>query len=66
MRTFYTVAYNGLGFDSPRIRWFDNRDEANEFSKKDYADKPIRHTYTNEQRIEEAEEAVILSRCDWV
>lgn len=66
MKTFWSVKYSKLGADKPCIAWFDNKEGAFEFVKKDYTDKPIRHTYTNKQRIAEAEKLVSMTMYDFV
>ena len=59
-KIFYTVVYNGIGFDRPRIMWFDNLEEAKKFAKYDYRVKPVKHVYKSAKTIEMAEEIIKL------
>ena len=55
-KTFYTVKYAVLGSSYTHTDWFDSKEEANSFYKgKDHCDKPVRHTYSNEESIIGAE-----------
>ena len=33
-RTFWSVVYNGIGFDSPATAWFDNKEEAVKYEER--------------------------------
>lgn len=57
-KTFYSVTYSGFGFFCTRTAWFDNKNDAYEFAKQDYADNPIRHTYRDPEKIAEHEKYV--------
>lgn len=61
-KTFWSVEYRNWGADSASVRWFDDRDEAYKFANNDYRDKPVAHTYSNPDKIAEAEERVNLDR----
>lgn len=51
------------GADSPSIKWFASKPEALEFYKKtDYADKPVAHTYSRPEKIEEIEEIIAIQK----
>lgn len=57
-KTFWSVEYSIWGSDSTSNAWFDNFEDAKEFSSHDYRDDPIRHTYRTEASIEDAERRV--------
>ena len=62
MKIFYHVNYRVWGADRTYIKWFDNKEEAKEFSRTHFADKPIMHRYTNHKSIAEAEQNVLDSK----
>lgn len=58
MKTFYTVDYNGIGFNGTQTKWFDNMADAKEFSKGDYKDNPATHNIKNPAKIKEIENLI--------
>lgn len=64
-KTFWSVNYNGFGFDRIKTAWFDNKDEAVEFASKDYRDNPVRHTVSNPKTIKDYTERVVMTRCEF-
>lgn len=54
-KVFYSVEYVVIGRGTSRA-WFDNLEAAQEFAKRDYTGKPVKHTYTSAKNIREAEE----------
>lgn len=42
--------------------WFDNLKEAEEFSKADYRDKPVKHVYSSKATIEKVEDLINLQK----
>lgn len=61
-KTFWSVQYSVLGAPQPLVAWFDNKEDVAEFAKRDYTDKPIRHTYGNADKIKQAEELVNITQ----
>ena len=61
-KTFYTVKYWIIGALSPTQCWFDSKEEAEEFSLRDFADAPVRHTFRKAESIAEAEQLVEADR----
>lgn len=61
-KTFYTVHYTGIGYNDISTAWFDNKEEADKFAARDYADKPVRHTFSRPEVIREAERLVEITR----
>ena len=57
-KIFYSVRHYYLGKDHPVDEWFDNREEAIEFSRMDLSDGVVRHTFRNEKSIKTAEHYV--------
>ncbi len=57
-KTFYSVEYCVMGAYKNHTAWFDNLSEAQEFAKRDYTGKVVKHTYKTEKGIKEAEYAV--------
>ena len=42
--------------------WFDNLEEAKEFAKADYRDKPVKHVYSSESTIKMVEQLIELQK----
>lgn len=61
-KTFYTVNYTGVGYNGISTAWFDNKEEADKFAARDYADKPVRHTFSKPEVIKDAEMLVEITR----
>ena len=55
-KVFYSVDYILLGSYKTHRMWFNNLEEAKEFAKADYRDKPVKHVYRNETLIKMAEQ----------
>ena len=47
--TLWCVTYAMCGAYRTKTRWFDNREEAYEFTKGDYRDKPVAHHFKPEK-----------------
>jgi len=41
MKTYYSVTYAVWGADTPRMAWFDNKKEAEQFAAHDYRNDPV-------------------------
>ena len=61
-KTFYTVDYAMWGCDGVSRAYFDNKADAEKFSERDYADKPVRRTLTNPEKIRQYEHNVWLEK----
>lgn len=61
-KTFYSVRYMALGADKASMAWFDDYERAKEFSKSDFRDNPVRHTFSDPKKIKEAEELVQIEQ----
>ena len=61
MKTFYTVNFSGIGYNGVKTKWFNNKKEADEFAKSEYADKPVRHIFKREESIKTAREMVEIT-----
>ena len=61
-KTYYSVQYGIWGANKPGTAWFDNKEEADRFAAHDYRDDPVRHTYSREDSIRDAEELVMMTR----
>jgi len=61
-KTYYSVQYGIWGANKPGIAWFDSKEEADRFASHDYRDDPVRHTYSREDSIRDAEELVMMTR----
>lgn len=49
-KTVYEVKYNGIGYNAPKIAYFETKQEAYDFyNKKEYADKPKGKSYGKEK-----------------
>ena len=57
-KTFWSVKYAIWGADRTSTAWFDNKEEADEFAKKDYRDLPVRHTVRKPESISIYEDLV--------
>lgn len=57
-KTFWSVDYNtwGNGVDT---MWFEKYEDAKEFSKADFRDNPVKHTFSKPEKIKEIE--IIIS-----
>lgn len=53
-KTFYSVEYSGLFCGTSKM-WFDNYSEAKTFSLNHPADRPVKHSYKDPEKIERAE-----------
>lgn len=53
MKTFYSVKHMNLGACKPTTYWFDNLEEAKEFSYKDFSDDVVVHNIRNTSKINE-------------
>ena len=62
-KTFYTVTYAVWGACRPRTAYFDNRADADKFASRDYTDKPVRHTLSDQRKITEFENYVAETKC---
>ena len=62
IKVFYSVDYMIPGSDKKHRMWFDNLEEAKEFAKADYRDKPVKHVYSNEATIKMAEQLIELQK----
>lgn len=61
-KTFWSVVYNGIGFDRPATAWFDNKEDAVKFASEDYRDNPVKHTVSKPDTIAEYEERVHMTQ----
>ena len=61
-KVFYSVDYKIQGSDKKHRMWFNNLEEAKEFSKFDYRGKPVKHVYSNEELIKMAEQLIELQK----
>ena len=61
-KVFYSVNYMLSGSDKKHRMWFDNLEEAKEFSKLECRDIPVRHIYNNEELIKMAEQLIELQK----
>ena len=61
-KVFYSVDYILLGSYKTHRMWFNNLEEAKEFAKADYRDKPVKHVYRNETLIKMAEQLIELQK----
>lgn len=57
-KTFYSVEFAVWGADSTSTMWFDNLEEAKKFANHNYRDNPVRHTYSNPEKIAEIESII--------
>lgn len=64
-KTFWSVNYNGFGFDRVRTAWFANKEDAVKFANHDYRDKPVRHTVINPETIKDYNERVEMTRYEF-
>ena len=62
IKVFYSVEYMISGSDKKHRMWFDNLQEAKEFAKADYRDKPVKHVYSSESTIQMAEDLIKLQK----
>ena len=62
MKTFYSVNYREWGADQTYTKWFDNKEEAINFARRDYADYPVAHRYSNFKSIADAGMRVMDSK----
>ena len=62
IKVFYSVDYMIPGSDKKHRMWFDNLEEAKEFSKADYRDKPVKHVYSSEATIKMVEDLINLQK----
>lgn len=59
MKTFYSVKYAVWGADGTSVKWFDNKEAAENFYKKhDHVDKPVAHRCSKPETIKEYEDLV--------
>lgn len=58
MKTFYSVKHMNLGALQPTTYWFDNLEEAKEFSYKDFSDDVVVHNIRNAAKIGEIQEKI--------
>ena len=61
-KVFYSVDYKIQGSDKTHRMWFDNLEEAKDFSKADYRNKPIKHVYNSKATIEMVEDLINLQK----
>lgn len=61
-KIFYSVDYMTLGSDKVHRMWFDNLEEAKEFSKADYRGEPVKHVYSSEATIKMVEDLIELQK----
>lgn len=47
-KTLWTVDYTGVGYFNKARMYFEHYEEAKKFSERDYADNPVKRTYTEE------------------
>lgn len=59
-KTFYSVRYASPYFYGTRIKWFDNKTDANNFAKRDFCDLPVRHRFSRTEKIREIELTIAL------
>lgn len=60
-KTFYTVRYAIWGASYTSTAWFDNLADAKKFAADDYCDTIAVRTFTNPEKIKEAEREVDLT-----
>lgn len=63
-KTFYSVDYKMWGNPFLHTAWFDSKEEAKEFSSKDFRDDPVAHRFTNPKSIAEHQELVAMQKGD--
>ena len=63
-KTFWSVKFAVWGSDRLHERWFESKEKAKSFANKDYCDNPVRHTFTNPQKISEIEEVIEMQEDD--
>ena len=61
-KVFYSVDYMILGSDKTHRMWFNNLEEAKEFSKVDYRGEPVKHVYSSETTIKMVEDLINLQK----
>lgn len=61
-KVFYSVDYVILGSYKTHRMWFDNLEEAKEFSKADFRAKPVKHVFSSELTIKMAEQLIELQK----
>ena len=62
-KVFYSVEYAELELRKKNCTmWFDNLEEAKEFSKADYRGKPFKHVYSSKVTIEMVENLINLQK----
>ena len=61
-KVFYSVDYMIVGSDKTHRMWFNNLEEATEFSKADFRDKPVKHIFDDEKLIKMAEQLIKLQK----
>jgi len=61
-KVYYSVKYRAFGMFSSSTVWFDNKEDAVEFSKKDYHDAPVVHRVSNPETIDKYDELVALTK----
>ena len=62
-KVFYSVGYTELALCKKSCTmWFDNLEEAKEFAKADYRDKPVKHVFSSEATIKMAEQLIELQK----
>lgn len=59
-KTFYSVLVSFIGNDAPVEMWFYTKKEADEVSRNNAADLPIRHTFRNAESIEMIENIIAM------
>ena len=51
-KTLWTVDYSGIGYFSKARKYFEHYGAAKKFSERDYADNPVKRTFTEENALE--------------
>ena len=62
-KTFYTVTYKVWGTNGKSTATFDNKLDAKNFASRDYTDKPVRHTLSDQRKIASFENSVAETKC---
>lgn len=61
-KVFYSVDYKIQGSDKTHRMWFDNLEEAIEFSKVECRGNPVRHIYNTKELIKLVEQLIDLQK----